>query len=324
MVNSLILKSDLDSEMTVVRNELERGENDPDSVLLSRVLHTAYLWHGYGRMPIGARSDIENVPIERLQAFYRKYYQPDNAVLVVSGRFEPGKVLPWIVETFGRIPGPERKLYPTYTIEPTQDGERLVTLQRTGDTPTVLVAYHLPAAPHPDFAALEVLGMVLGDDPSGRLYKALVDTGKAASAGGGASRLREPSVATFSASLQKGQSLEEARGILLTALDNVAQQPPTAEEVERAKTRILKSLELQIADGQDLAMGLTEWVAIGDWRLLFLHRDRVRAVTVADVERVARQYLKPSNRTVGLFVPTEQPDRAEIPPVLNLAAMIDE
>src|ERR1044071_5768941 len=124
MTNSFIAKKDLDSEMTVVRNEFERGENDPSSVLEERVMSTAYLWHNYGRSTIGARSDIENVPIDRLQAFYRKYYQPDNSVLVVAGKFDQTKTLTWINELFGAIPKPARVLETTYTAEPPQDGER--------------------------------------------------------------------------------------------------------------------------------------------------------------------------------------------------------
>src|SRR5579883_1983216 len=124
MVNSFIAKKDLDSEFTVVRNEYESGENSPQSVLFKRVFAAAYDWHNYSNLPIGARSDIENVPIERLQAFYRMYYQPDNAVLLVAGKFDEAKTLALINEDFGKIPRPTRKLPTLYTVEPTQDGER--------------------------------------------------------------------------------------------------------------------------------------------------------------------------------------------------------
>jgi zinc protease len=137
MVNSLIDEDDLASEMTVVRNEFEIGENNPIGVLMQRVMATAYLWHGYGRSTIGARSDIENVPIERLQAFYRKYYQPDNAILILSGNFDTDRALALIDQHFGRIPAPERSgdmiLWPTYTRDPVQDGERAVTVRRSGN-----------------------------------------------------------------------------------------------------------------------------------------------------------------------------------------------
>src|SRR5438067_4589003 len=132
LVNSYVKREDLASEMTVVRNEFERGENSPQGVLMERIHHAAYEWHNYGKSTIGNRSDIERVPIENLQAFYRKYYQPDNAVLIVGGRFEPEKALAAIRDTFGRIPKPARQLPTTYTEEPPQDGEREVVLRRVG------------------------------------------------------------------------------------------------------------------------------------------------------------------------------------------------
>src|SRR5580704_17588857 len=157
MVNSRIARADLDSEMTVVRNEFESGENSVGEVLEERVLSTAYLWHAYGRSVIGSRSDIEKVPIEALQAFYHKYYQPDNAMLVLAGKFDQDQALAAIDATFGAIPKPTRKLTPSYTEEPTQDGERQVTLRRVGGQQIEMMAYHIPAAAHPDMAAIEVL-----------------------------------------------------------------------------------------------------------------------------------------------------------------------
>src|SRR5688572_14229079 len=192
MVNSFVSKKDLDSEMTVVRNEFEAGENNPLSVLFQRVLSTAYLWHNYGKSTIGARSDIENVPIERLQAFYKNYYQPDNAILLVAGKFDEAKTLGLITKYYGSIPRPQRVLQPNYTAEPVQDGERSVTLRRVGDVQGVVVAYHIPAGSHPDFAALDMAADILADTPSGRLYKALVETKKAAEVSGGTYQLREP------------------------------------------------------------------------------------------------------------------------------------
>ena len=133
LVNSFIKKEDLDSEMTVVRNEFERGENSPQGVLMQRIEAAAYDWHNYGKPTIGNRSDIERVPIENLQAFYKKYYQPDNVVLVVAGKFDEAKALALVQKYFGAIPRPTRKLDDTWTEEPPQDGERLVTLRRVGD-----------------------------------------------------------------------------------------------------------------------------------------------------------------------------------------------
>src|SRR5262249_13828004 len=154
--------------------EFESGENNPIGILIERTYSTAYLWHNYGKSTIGARSDIENVPIERLQRFYRTYYQPDNAVLLVAGKFDEARTLALIQAKYGAIPRPARVLPKTYTQEPTQDGERSVTLRRTGDVQALCAAYHVPAGSHPDYAAVEVLVQILGDTPSGRLYKALV------------------------------------------------------------------------------------------------------------------------------------------------------
>ncbi|HBY60526.1 MAG TPA: insulinase family protein [Solibacterales bacterium] len=324
MVNSYIAKKDLDSEMTVVRNEFEMGENSPGGVLMQRVMSTAYLWHNYGKSTIGAKSDVENVPIDRLQAFYRKHYQPDNAVLVVAGKFEEAKVLGWVVEKFGTIPKPERKLENPYTVEPTQDGERSVTLRRVGDNQLVMASYHIPPGSHPDYAAIDILSNVLGDVPSGRIHKALVETKKAAQAGAFDFQLREPGVLLAQAVLRKEQSIDDARDTLLKTLDGVTQNPPTKEEVERARAAILKEIDLAMNDAQRIALGLTEWASLGDWRLFFLHRDRVKKVTVEDVQRVAGAYLRPSNRTVGLFIPEEKPLRAEVPPAPNIEEMLKD
>ena len=312
MVNTRIEKALLDTEMTVVRNEFESGENSPGNILYERVLETAYIWHSYGRPTIGSRSDIEHVPIDKLADFYHKYYQPDNALLIVAGKFDQTKALAWIADLFGKIPRPHRLLDQTYTVEPTQDGERSVTLRRVGDTQFVMALYHIPSATHPDDAALDVLAGVLGDVPSGRLYKALVDGKKAVGAEMETQDLHDPGFAVASAQLQPGQSLEEARRILLETVEGVAAQPPTKEEVDRVKTRILKEIDLAMANSQAIALILTEAAACGDWRLLFLGRDELKAVTPEDVLRVAKAYLKESNRTVGEFVPTKAPDRAEI------------
>ena len=184
MVNSYIAKKDLDSEFSVVRNELESGENSPFRVTFQKMLSVAYDWHNYGKSTIGARSDVENVPIDRLKAFYQRFYQPDNSVLLVAGKFDEMKTLNLIKEKFGKIPKPTRVLPPNYTIEPTQDGERMVTIRRVGDTPLLAAGYHVPPGAHPDAAAVEVFNTVLTDAPSGRLYKALVESKKASSVSG--------------------------------------------------------------------------------------------------------------------------------------------
>ena len=324
MVNSALTQPDLAKEFSVVRNELEKGENSPSDVLQERVLSTAYLWHNYGKSTIGSKEDIERVPIERLRAFYHTYYQPDNAVLLVAGKFDAAQTLAFIKQHFGPIAKPSRELPTTYTTEPVQDGERSVTLRRPGDTQGLAVAYHVMAGADPDYAATEVLVEVLTNQPAGRLYKALVAGRQAASVQGFVAYLHDPGFAYFSAEVRQGRSLDSTRAVLLATLENVAQQPITAAEVERAKTKLLKDVELLLQRSDALGPALSEYMAAGDWRLLYLYRDRLRRVQAADVQRVALAYLKPSNRTVGAFVPDNKPDRSPVPTTPDVAALVED
>lgn len=322
MVNSHVWKKDLDTEMTVVRNEFESGENIPQSVLFKRVLAAAYQEQNYRHLPIGARSDIENVPIERLQAFYRRYYQPDNAVLTVTGKFEEAKVLALVATSFGPIPKPERVLIPTYTVEPVQDGEKHVTLRRVGDTQMVLAAYHVPSGLHDDAAALQMLAYVLGNTPAGRLHKALVETEKASAIFGFYFNLREPGLLFLGAEVRQEKPLADAKKTLLDTVDAFTATPVTKEELERARTKSLKDFDLALNQSEVVGLQISEWIAKGDWRLFFLNRDRIRKVTAEDVQRVALRYLKVSNRTLGEFLPTAKPDRAEVPAAPEAAALL--
>ena len=324
MVNSFIAKKDLDSEMTVVRNEFELGENSPFNVLLERTMAASYIWHNYGKTTIGARSDIENVPIERLQAFYRNHYQPDNAVLLVAGKFDEQKTLGLVDKYFSPIPRPTRTLQKIYTVEPTQDGERSVTLRRTGDTQLVQALYHVPAGSHPDFAAIDIIAQILGDTPSGRLHKALVESKKASSVFGFDFQWHDPTLAIFGAEVRQGDSLDAARDALLTTIEGITATPPTKDEVERARSQILKDIELALNNSDQIGVTLSEFIGAGDWRLYFLHRDRLRKVTPDEVTETAARYFKPSNRTLGMFIPTAKPDRAEIPAAPDLSATLKD
>jgi len=321
MVNSFISKKDLESEFTVVRNEFEMGENSPFRVTWQRTMAAAFEWHNYGKTTIGARSDIENVPIERLQAFYRKYYQPDNAILAVAGKFDVDRTLALIATRFGKIPRPERSiergnlLFDTYTRDPEQDGEREVIIRRVGDEQMVMALYKVPAGTHKDFAAIEVLNGIITQTPGGRLHKALVVPGLAANASGMAFQFKEPGAVLAMVSLRPTQSLDSARSALIGAMEGFAQTPPTAEELSQARTALLKNIELQLANSQSVALSISEWASMGDWRMQFIHRDRIEQVTLDDVKRVATTYFKPDNRTIGLYVPTPNPDRVAIPVV---------
>lgn len=324
MVNSLIRAEDLASEMTVVRNEFERGENSPGYVLAQRMMAAAFEWHNYGQSTIGNRADIERVPVENLRRFYTKYYQPDNAMLVIAGSFEEAKALELVEKYFGAIPKAERVLEQTYTEEPAQDGERMVTLRRVGDVAAVGAVFHIPSGAHPDFPAVDVLESILTQQPSGRLYKALVEQKKASSVSGAAFAWHDPGVLRLMAEVSAGNSAESVLDTMLDTLDLVVDRGVTGEEVERARLRLLKQRELAASDTAQIAVELSEWGAQGDWRLYFLYRDRLEQVSVDDVNRVARAYLQPSNRTVGLYIPTEQPQRTTIPSTPALAEMIGE
>jgi zinc protease len=312
LVNSYIKREDLMSEFSVVRSEFESGENSPTRVLNQRMMATAFEWHNYGKSTIGNRTDIERVPVDNLREFYKKFYQPDNCMVVVAGKFDEAKALILVQKHFGGIPKPIRELPKTYTEEPPQDGERLVTLRRVGDVGAVGVLYHIPAGRHEDFPALEVLTSTMSAQPTGILYKKLVETKLATSAGGFSMGLHDPGVAEFSAQVEKGVDLEKVKAVLLETIDEVVKNGVPAEDVNRTKTRIIKNRENSSINTSQVAISLSSWAAQGDWRLYFLHRDRIEKVTPEDVKRVAGKYFTRDNRTVGQFIPTREPQRALI------------
>jgi zinc protease len=324
MVNMTMKGEDLATEMTVVRNEMESGENSPTNVLRERVLAAAYNFHNYGKTVIGNRTDVERVPIGNLAVFYQKYYQPDDAVLIIAGQVDEAKSLAMVASTLGAIPKPQRKLTQPYTSEPTQEGERFVTLRRVGDIQAIMTVYHIPAALYPDQAALDVMAQVLGAPQTGRLYKALVDNKKAVATGMNAGGMHDPGFAMAFAQLKPDQSVDEAQQILVKTVEGLAAEPPTQEEVERAKARLLKNYELNLTNSQSVGMMLGGYAGDGDWRTLFQTRDEIKKVTPADVARVAAAYLKSSNRTLGEFIPTKTPDRSVIPDTPDPSARLKD
>ncbi|RMH93154.1 insulinase family protein [Lysobacter pythonis] len=322
MVNAFIARKDLDSEMTVVRNEMERGENKPGRVLTQRLRAAAFQWHNYGKSTIGNRADVENVPIEHLQAFYRRWYQPDNATLIVAGRFDPAKVLTKVRDTFGQLKRPARQLPTLWTLEPTQDGEREITVRRSGDLRLIGLAYHVPAAAHPDTPALLVLANILGHTPGGRLHKSLVETRLAASAFAGTGARREPDTFTLIAVPPNEHDPAKAEAELLKQAERIADTPITAQELADARQRIANGYELAFNDVNRIGLAMSEYVAAGDWRLYFVLRDAMEKVTLEDVNRVATKYLIATNRTLARFVPTDNAVRAEITKAPALAPLV--
>ncbi len=322
MANSFIKREDLVSEFTVVRNEFESGENSPERILSQRMVATAFEWHNYGKSTIGNKTDIERVPIDNLKAFYKKYYRPDNAMLIVAGAFDPSKALALVDKHFGGLKNPEEPLPKTYTEEPAQDGERQVILRRVGKVGATGVVYHIPAAAHPDFPAVEVLEATLTDAPSGRVYKALVESKKASAIAGNAYALHDPGFIEIGVTTEP-KDTEVARETLINTLEKLSDQPITKEEVDRAKQNLLKGRERALTNSQRFAIELSDWASSGDWRLFFVHRDRVEKVTAEDVNRVAKTYLLRSNRTVGIYIPTEKSERAEVPAAPAIATLVD-
>ncbi len=322
LVNSNVKKEDLDSEMTVVRNEFERSENSPTSVLGKRIGAVAFDFHNYGKPTIGNRVDIERVPIDRLKAFYRKYYQPDNAVLVIAGQFDEKRALELVQKYFGAIPRPTRKLDATYTEEPEQDGERTVTLRRVGDVAAVGVAYHVPAGPHQDSPSLQVLANILSTAPSGRLYKALVETKKATDTYAYAGGEHDPGLMEAGAEVRDAKQLDEVKDILLSTIEGLAAGGVSDEEVNRAKQQILKNRQRAEMDTSSFAIALSNWAAQGDWRLYFLHRDQIEKVTPSSVQNVAAKYLQRNNRTLGLFIPTDKSQRIAVPSTPDVNSLV--
>jgi zinc protease len=288
------------------------------------MLATAYQWHNYGNTTIGARADIENVDIDRLQAFYRTYYQPDNAVLIVAGKFDVEPTLALIARYFGAIPKPARVLPKLYTEEPVQDGQRSVSVRRVGNAKLLGMMYHTVRGADPDAVAVDVLSDVMTLAPAGRLYKALVDTKKATGVYAWGHSGVDPGMLAFFAQIPDAEPIEPAREAMFATFANVAREPITASEVDRVRAKFAKSFDDVMSNPQAFGVAISEAIAAGDWRLFFLQRDLYRTVTPADVQRVALAYLKPSNLTIGEFVPDATPDRAPVPPLADVAALLKD
>ncbi len=322
MVNSTILRSELEKEFSVVRNEMESGENNPHLVLWKQMTAVTYDWHNYGKSTIGARADVENVKIENLQNFYRKYYQPDNAVLVVAGKFDPAKALALIEKNFAPIARPARVLAPTYTADAARDGARELTVKRIGDKTLAAVLYPTAAGSHEDATAVALLGEVLASSPNGRLHKTMVEGKKAVGVSNWSLSLAEPGYIVFWAEMSKTQSVDEARKLMLDHIEGMKKRPVTEQELARAKASLLNDIDKTINNPQSLGTELSEYIAMGDWRLFFLNRDRIEKMTVADVQKAAENYFKETNRTFGRFLPMKESDRTVTPANPDVAKLV--
>lgn len=321
MVNSLIAKEELDKEFSVVRNEFEAGENYPESILMERIVSTMYLWHNYGKSTIGSKEDIEKVPIENLRAFYKKYYQPDNATLIVAGKFDKEKTLQWIQQYFAPIPKPSRVIPATYTVEPTQDGERMVQLRRNGDIQYVAMGYHTPSFADKDYAANEALIEILTNEPSGYLYKKLIESKMATKVYGYTMPLQDPGFSYYNAEVPMDKSISAVRKEFLSSMDGVDTLTITQEDLDRAKNGLLKQYENLYNNTIYFGVNLANIISTGSYKLWYINRDRIENLKLADVQSVAKKYYKKSNRTYGTFVPDKAPQRSEVAVTPDIAAI---
>lgn len=294
---------DLASEMTVVRNEYERGENSPAEALNKVVTATAYLALPYHHSTIGWRSDIEKIRVDKLREFYDTFYWPNNATVTIVGDFDPAEVLTLIKKEYGVYPASPQPIPEMTTEEPEQEGPRRVVLKRPGQLGTVLIAFKSVPALHPDFAALDVLGTILTSGKSSRLYHALVDQGLATGVGAGPDQTRDPGLFSVSASLTPAATPDQVEQVILAELKRVKTDGVTAEEIARA----VRQQKVATAFGRDgsarIAAAINEWIAAGDWTLFETYDQKVAAVTPADVRRVANLYLEGDRSTTGWFVP---------------------
>jgi len=324
MTSAVLDADELAREMEVIANELEYVESDPLTVLGLQTLAAAYRWHPYGRPTIGNLADIRSYPIESLRAFYRKHYRPDNAVLFVGGRFAPVTTRKRIADRFGPIAkSPTDFPDPPRTVEPPQEGPRLVTVYRDAGLPAVSLMYHVPAGSHADAPTLEILRDLLVGAPSGRLTRELVETGLATEVGPGTSdalQLAEPGVLEVVARLAPGCDPRDLLPRMTRILEELAAGDIEPREVELARARRIKRIRADFLDPATFGPALSEWIALGDWRSYFLHRDGLAAVDTSDVRRVAGLYLREMNRTAGVWIPGHSAAAADIPAATDLPA----
>ncbi len=306
MINATILQSDLDKEFSVVRNEFEIGENDPSSVLMEKVFSTAYMWHNYGNSTIGSKEDIERVKAPTLRKFYEKYYQPDNATLIIAGKFDENNALKYVGQYFSAISKPARTLGGTYTVEPAQDGEKMVEVKRTGESQIISAAYHTASYADKDYAALDALNEILTADPSGYLYKNLVETQKVSSIWAYSPTVRDPGLMYVNFDVSKDKNLDETLKTVKSELDKIPAFNYTEEDLKRAKAKLLKQIDNIKNNTVNYAISLTEIIGAGDYKLGFLYRDNVENLKLADIKAAAQKYFRSNNRTIGVFRPSSE------------------
>jgi zinc protease len=300
---ALILDSERQSEMSVVRNEYEIGENNPWQALWKATISTAIQAHPYHWSTIGYRSDIEGVTTEKLREHYRNFFHPNNAEALLVGDFDTEKALALFDREFGSFPKSERPIPQVITVEPPQEGERRTMVQRPGTVGMVMIGWMRPGALDPDFMSFEVLSGILAGSVNSRLHRSLVETGLATSVQSNNFTLRDPYPLLIDATLAPGKTHEEAEKAMKAAIAQIARDGVTDDEVKNAQRQIEVGV-IRSRDGTyNFASSLGEAVASTDWKWFLTYVDGVNAVTAADVKRVAATYLVPDRATVGWFVP---------------------
>ncbi|PIQ26381.1 hypothetical protein COW36_14640 [bacterium (Candidatus Blackallbacteria) CG17_big_fil_post_rev_8_21_14_2_50_48_46] len=303
MRNSFIADADRQSEMSVVRNELERGENNPDRVMWQQLFSQSFLAHPYHHPTIGWRSDVEGVPTARLKKFYQDFYYPNNATLILVGDFESKKALGMVNQHFGPLEASKEPIPEVYTQEPPQQGERRFTIQRPGTLGIVNMGFHVPPLAHADSYALDVLDALLSKGVTSRLHQALVEKQLAVSASSSNVQLRDPGLFVVSAKLASGTPHEKGEKALWAVIESLQKTPPSQAELEKVKAQIKAQSTFSRHGTLELASDLGEYEAMADWRYMVSYLDQIAKVTPAEVQRVAKTYFQPQNRTVGWFVP---------------------
>ena len=304
--NLRLREDDRRPEMTVVRNEYERGENSPSEALEKEIWATAFLAHPYHHSTIGWRSDFEKVPIAKLREFYDTFYWPNNATITISGDFEPATALKLVKQYYGPIPRSPHPIPEVYTEEPPQTGPRRVTIKRPGELGVVTIAQKMPPAIHADYAPFAVLAAILTDGRNSRMYQALTDKNLTINVDSAPAFNHDPSLFIITAHLATDAKHADVEQRMLDEIKRVQEHGVSKEEVAAAISKLTANTAYSRDGSLARGMALSECIAAGDWRLYDRIDEAVRRVTPADVERVARRYLTEDQRVTGWFIPTDE------------------
>ena len=300
---SFLRDEDRQPEMTVVRNEYERGENSPFDVLDKNIWATAYQAHPYHHSTIGWRSDIENVSTERLKDFYNIYYWPNNATATVIGDFNVDSTLSLIEKYFGEHSKSEHEIPKVYTEEPQQEGPRRIVVKRTGQAGITAVAHKTPHGLHNDIHAIHLLGKILCDGKSSRLYQKIVDQGLATSLFMYDFPFKDNGLFITYAFLTPEVSNQKVEEIILDEYNDIINNGVDQEELNRAIAKTRATVAFSRDGSYAVASALNEAIAIGDWEFYTNFLDNIETVSTENIQLAAKQYLVEDQSTVGWFIP---------------------